>query len=361
MPEDFHWSESDQRYIPNDATSYATRLAMLQPRDTTWHQPDIPDRGSTGGVSLSGLPYGPAADQLVPPFLTPEGVTVLYGPGGVGKGYLAVYFSLQIVRASGKRVTIVDFENHPREWGRRAHAMEYSDDEMEMVRYLSPFSPLWTAPRGTFKEIVETLKTDLDDEQFHADYLVIDSYSTATATEEGLGGLKAAQEFFLALAQLARATLVIAHVAGGGEKWPAKPFGSVFVHNLARETWAVERIGERSDEDSEDENRAPMALELRQRKANSGVRSRPQFLTFSFEEGTVSVSREAPFANTLSDLVSEVLKRSKKSLTVKDLCGALKADFDHPVSGEALRKTLERHRERFRRTEDTPYQWALKA
>ncbi len=31
-------------------------------------------------------------------------------------------------------------------------------------------------------------------------------------------------------------------------KFPDKPFGSVFVHNLARETWAVERY--------EDENEA---------------------------------------------------------------------------------------------------------
>lgn len=362
MPEDFHWSEEEGRYVPNEQVAYATRLAMLQPRESDpWRQSEALDKGGTGGVSLAGLPIGPPEPQLVPPFLTPEGVTVIYGPGGVGKGYVAVYLTLQIVRTSGKRVTIIDFENHPREWGRRAHAMGFDAPEMEMVRYLSPFSPLWTAPRGTFREIVETLKADIDEPEYRADYLVVDSYSTATATEEGLGGLKAAQEFFLALAQLGRAAAVIAHVAGGMEKWPAKPFGSVFVHNLARETWAVEQHGERSDETSEDEDRAPMELELRQRKSNSGQRSKPQFLTFTFADGKVEIGREAPFATSLADMTAMVLNRSKKPLTVKDLCGALKADYDHPVSGEALRKTLERHRERFQRTEDMPYQWAVKA
>jgi len=41
----------------------------------------------------------------------------------------------------------------------------------------------------------------------------------------------------------------VAHVKGDSGKFPDRPFGSVFVHNLARETWAVERLGDEPDTD----------------------------------------------------------------------------------------------------------------
>jgi hypothetical protein len=292
----------------------------------------------------------------VPPFLTPEGVTVIYGPGGVGKGYLALYLSLQLIRHN-QRVTVVDFENHPREWGRRAHALGYDDAELEMAQYLSPFNPMWTMPRGSLADIAETIREELDDPQARTDYVVVDSFTTAASSEEALGGVRAAQEFFIGMARLGRPALVIAHVAGGQEKWPARPFGSVFVHNLARETWAVEQLGEQSNEEVEDEDRGPMTLELRQRKANSGVRAKPQFVTFTFSEGKIEVSMVRPMGRTISDMALSVLSRAPKPMTVKDLARAIKADEDSDVSEDVLRKTLARYPGRFKKTQDAPFKW----
>ena len=317
--------------------------------------PDALEPATAGRTTLAGLPWGAAPPQLVPPFLTPEGVTVLYGPGGVGKGYLALYLVREVVRTN-RRVTILDFENHPREWGRRAHALGFEDVDLAMVDYLAPFSPQWTKPRGSLAEISDTVREELDDPKGRSDYVVVDSFTTGASSENELGGARAAQEFFIGVARLGRPALVIAHVAGGGEKWPAKPFGSVFVHNLARETWAVERTGTPTDaEDTEDG--APMFLELRQRKSNAGTRAKPQFVTFTFEGGKTRVDRGAPLGKTLADLAFGILARATKPMTVAELRSALKADEDRVVSGEALRKTLERARDRFTRSEDIPYKW----
>ena len=326
-------------------------------------QPINPDQIPTvGEETLYDLPFGATPPQLVPPFLTPEGATIIYGPGGVGKGFLGTYFARELVRTN-RRVTIIDFENHPREWARRAHGMGFTDAELTMVNYRAPFGHAWTAPTGSLFEIADQLTTDLDNTEARSDYLIIDSYTTGTTTGDNMGGMAAAQEFFNGLARLKRSALVIAHVAGGQEKWPTRPFGSVFVHNLARETWAVERTNgeEPADEAAEDAEFGPMTLELRNRKANGNLKSPPQFFTFNFEEGVISIDRGSPFNRTLSDMAYGILCRTKKPLTVKELSVALKADEDKTVTDKVLRITLERRRDRFTRTEDTPYKWLSKS
>ena len=51
----------------------------------------------------SDLLHGDPPDQLADPFLTPEGATVLYGKGGVGKGVVACWLMLRLVRAGPPR------------------------------------------------------------------------------------------------------------------------------------------------------------------------------------------------------------------------------------------------------------------
>jgi KaiC/GvpD/RAD55 family RecA-like ATPase len=350
------------------AKEHPLRAYKREKRDE-WHEPnpnghvaidlDLP---TVGDETLRDLPFGPTPPQLVPPFLTPEGATIIYGPGGVGKGFLATYFARELVRIN-RRVTIIDFENHPREWSRRARGMGFTDDELVMVNYRAPFGHAWTVSTGSLAEIVDHLTTDLDNIERRADYLIIDSYTTATTTGDSMGGMAAAQEFFGGLARLKRSALVIAHVAGGQEKWPTRPFGSVFVHNLARETWAVERTnGEEPIEDvSEDVEPGPMTLELRNRKSNGTLKSPPQYFTFNFTDGLIEIDRNSPFGKTLSDMAYGILIRASKPMTIKDLLVALKADEDKSVTDKVLRITLERHRDRFQRTEDTPYKWLSKS
>jgi hypothetical protein len=202
---------------------------------------------TVGRRTLDDLPSGSPPSQLVPPFLSPEGVTILYGLGGEGKGYVSLWLALQLVR-NRQRVTVIDFENHPGEWGRRSRAMGYTAGERRMVDYRAPFADEWTARRGPLGVVADLLREDLDEIGHPFNYLIVDSYTTAASGDDGMGGARAAQEFFNGITRLGRPALVIAHVAGGGDKFPDKPFGSVFVHNLARETWAVARVDENQDD-----------------------------------------------------------------------------------------------------------------
>jgi hypothetical protein len=322
-------------------------------------EPDPPAK-STGRQTLFDLPHGPAPDQLVDPFLTPEGVTILYGPGGVGKGMLSVYFSLLLVRA-GRRVMVVDFESHAGEWGRRARAMGYTDDELRSVHYRAPFGDAWTAKRGSLLRVADLLRADCD--ALGVDYLIVDSYTTATSTGDSMGGAPAAQEFYNGIARIGRPAAVIAHVAGGQGKWPDKPFGSIFVHNLARETWAVEQTNEDDDElfDPSVAGIVPqvMALELRNKKLNVGRRPRPQFLTFSFQiDGTIDVDHQRPqTTKNVRELIEDVLRQASKPMSSANIAKAIAADTGQIVNADTLARKLRQH---FLRSDDAPFVWSIK-
>ena len=326
----------------------AARFTVLHPSDPK----------SVGARTLDDLPSGPPPDQLAEPYLSAEGVTIFYGLGGAGKGYISLYLTLQLVRA-GKRVTVIDFEGHPGEWGRRAHAMGFTKAERQLVNYRAPFGDDWTAKRGALQDVAAILREDLDDPDRKADYLVIDSYTTASATGDSMGGAAAAQEFFNAVAILGRPALVIAHVAGGGDKFPDKPFGSVFVHNLARETWAVAQLG---DSDAEPDDSGTMAIELRNKKANGRAKYAPQFLTFAFDLlGQVRVDNGRPGgAVEVADLIADVLTRSIKPLTTKELAAAIKADTETTVTLKRIHEALTRHVGLFNRTDDVPHRYEIR-
>ena len=135
----------------------------------------------------------------------------------------------------------------------------------------APFAPDWTA---------DTLRLGVT-------YLVVDRYWVATSNGDTMGGEAAAREYFTGLALIGLPTLTIAHVRGDSGKFPDRPFGSVFVHNLARETWAVERLGDdEPDTDQGDPNRRPTGR-TSSRSSFATRSQRPaqvpgQFVTFSF-------------------------------------------------------------------------------
>ncbi len=314
--------------------------------------------------TLIDLPYGPPSPQLVPPFLgqDPDSHTVLFGPGGVGKGVLSSYFALRLVRQK-KRVMVIDYEGHPREWANRARALGLTDAELRMIEYRAPFSDEWTAKRGSLNEVADVLRAQCDD--LAIDYVIIDSYVPATSTGDSMGGAPAAQEYYQGLATIGRPSLTIAHVAGGGTRFPDKPFGSVFVHNLARETWAVEAL-DAEDQEPWDPNVAQhlpqvVALELRNKKMNVGAKPCPQFITFSFfPDGHVEYDTQLPAGHNPRDLAFDILYRSEKPLSLKEIASAIKAESDETIKEATIKKALQRDVTRVTSTNDVPRKWTLK-
>lgn len=301
---------------------------------------------SIGTRTAADLTYGPPPDQFVDPFLTPEGVTCLYGRGGVGKGVTSCWLTVRLVRA-GHIVMIVDFEGHEREWGSRLRGLGLTDVELSRIHYRAPFAADWTAPTGALSKVAELLRVDA--EHIGVTYLVVDSYSVATTNGDLMGGEAAAREFFTAVTTIGRPALVVAHVKGDSERFPARPFGSVFVHNLARETWAVERLGDDEPESDPDLIRfgpAVINLELRNRKSNGRAKASAQFLSFSFfDDGTIEVSTDAPGGRSVADLAAAAL--AEGPLTLAKIAAAIKEDTGEGVKTDTLRKAMLRHPDRF--------------
>jgi hypothetical protein len=179
-----------------------------------------------------------------------------------------------------------------------------------------------------------------------------------------MGGEAAAREYFSGLARIGLPSLTIAHVRGDSGKFPERPFGSVFVHNLARETWAVERIGD-DDPDAIDPDEIRfgpyiVALELRNKKANARPKSAAQFVTFSFfADGTIEVATDGPAGRSVADLAADAL--ADGPLTLPKIAAAIKEDTGQAVSVDTLRNALKRHPRRFEQsTSGRPRTWAVK-
>jgi hypothetical protein len=312
-----------------------------------------------GNRTAADLRHGTPPDQLADPFLTPEGPTVIYARGGTGKGMVACWWTQQLV-AGGHVVMLVDFEGHEREWGSRLRGLGLTDDELRRVHYRAPFSSDWTAPTGSLAAVAGLIRGDA--ERHGVTYLIVDSYSVATSNGDTMGGEQAAREYFSGLARIGLPSATIAHVRGDSGKFPDRPFGSVFVHNLARETWAVERIGDEPEAIYGDEIRfGPyvVALELRNRKSNGRPAARAQFVTFSFHiDGSIEVQTDRPGGRTVADLAADVL--ADGPMTIAKIAAAIREDTGQTFDETTLRKSLTRHPRRFiQSTDSRPRTWSL--
>jgi len=266
----------------------------------------------------------------------------------------------QLVRA-GYVVMVADFEGHEMEWGSRLRGLGLADDELGRIHYRAPFGTDWTAPTGALSAVAGAIRDDAA--RLGVTYLMVDSYSVATSNGDTMGGEAAAREYFSGLARIGLPSLTIAHVRGDSGKFPERPFGSVFVHNLARETWAVERIG---DDDAEtidpDEVRfGPyvVALELRNKKANARPKSPAQFVTFSFfADGSIEVTTDLPAGRSVADLAADAL--ADGPLTLPKIAAAIKEDTGEAVTADTLGRTFRRHPLRFVASGTRPKTWAVR-
>lgn len=322
--------------------------------------PDARLVGTIGTRTAADLRHGIPPDQLAEPFLTAEGPTVIYARGGTGKGLLACWFALRLIR-SGHVVMVIDFEGHEREWGSRLRGLGLTDDELGQIHYRAPFGSDWTAPTGSLSAVADAIRDDAA--RLGVTYLVIDSYSVATSNGDTMGGEAAAREYFSGLARIGLPSLTIAHVRGDSGKFPERPFGSVFVHNLARETWAVERIGDDEPETDPDLIQIGphvVALELRNRKSNARPISAARFVTFSFfADGTIEVATDQPSGRSVADLAADAL--AEGPLTLLKIAAAIKEDTGQVVGENALRSALKRHPRRFEQSvSGRPRTWAVR-
>jgi hypothetical protein len=274
---------------------------------------------------LDALPTGPPPPLLIDR-LDPNGHTVIYGPGGVGKGVVAAWWIVRLVEA-GHVVLIVDYEAHEAEWGRRIGSLG-GPDAMVGVHYVAPLAPEWTRPRGPLWVISPDIRAIA--EVIGATYIVIDSIVPACA---GLDPLKpeAASQYASALQYLARPALSLAHVTKTDDA--RYPFGSVFWHNLARTTWSLASAGKGGSH----------TVVLTHRKHNNYSNLGEFLLTITWRDGMPVEVQEYRYSPVLAEQIGLVLGNG--GLTVPEIITALSDDRDEgaeTVKADSVRKALRR-------------------
>jgi hypothetical protein len=309
-----------------------------------------------GSATANDLPHGDPPDLLLDPWLHPEETTIIYGPGGVGKGITAAWLVQRLVAAKHV-VMVIDFEHHPREWGSRFDGLQMYPHEKDNVHYRAPFGPDWTAKTGTLIEVWDLVREDI--ERLGVTYVVVDSYTPATGDDDRMGGQGAAQQFARAASQIGRPMLVLAHVASTAGRFPDKPFGSIHVRNLvARRQWAVESNGETEAHVPTDPS--VIRLEFRNTKGNDYARAKPRHVSISFWPlGLIEVSEQEEAKPSVEFLIDAVLDQP---MPIPAIRAAIKEDFrenDPPTEG-VIDMTLRRHPEKYAidKTGKRPYPWS---
>lgn len=242
-------------------------------------------------VSVGSQPQREAAPYLVYPAVPLNRATILFGPGGSGKSFLAAGLAVSVSTGTtvvagwtpnrpGK-VLVLDWEADAEEWNDRiAMVARGCGVEAPAIAYRSCVAPLT-------EQVEEVARYVLDN---MIDLVIVDSVGMASpGGREGTDANEATIRLFQAIRVLKTSVLLIDHVSKAGnekESGAGNPYGSIFKVNLARMTWELRR------EDSTEEDGEDGHLLLVNRKANSGPRRAPIGLRIEYGEDTVRFVRE---------------------------------------------------------------------
>jgi hypothetical protein len=239
---------------------------------------------------------------------------ILYGAGGVGKSALALRLSASVftgqsffghtVMHPGGRTLYLDWED---KWTTMIHrvdmvsrGMGYGDNRLPMVLYKG------LRGRGSYErhhaDVMETLDQNRD-----VTLVVIDSTAMAM---QGIPGdmAESAIRFYSLLSEIPVTVLLLDHIASDdvkSEAGTAKPYGSVFKVNSARNMWEAQRTD--------------VGVLLRHRKHNTGPRMDDIDLRVTWNVGSVEYRRlmpQAPYVPLTPGVVS--IRTAMESLGVDD-------------------------------------------
>lgn len=196
----------------------------------------------------------------------------LFGDGGTGKSYLALYWA-GILTRQGVHCVYVDAELDAYE--HRERLWRLFGDDFPPVEYLRLDRALERA--------VDQIRRLVRDKGI--EFAIYDS--VGVLTQGSPDSAEGANGYIRALRQIGIGSLSIAHITKNGEQNDQKPFGSVFFHNGFRSTW----FAEQADPDAAEGQ--PLAVGLWNRKSNLSKRHQPVGLELDFlPNGTIIRRRD---------------------------------------------------------------------
>jgi hypothetical protein len=233
---------------------------------------------------------------IFPPFLVQDGANLLFGDGGTGKTYFCLRLALSLATGkpflgfSPKEVggtLFVDYEDNEKTASYRLSRLCAGPDleldpriAKKHIRYLNPRgAPLYSIVPAV-KKIVEEHNIAL---------VLVDSVASACGSEPEKS--ESASRYYNALKSIGVTSLSIAHVTKSQGAPQDKAFGSVFWHNLARNTWNLQGEEEAQDELAMIAGQKTKQLGLFHRKSNNSSRAFPIAMKLTYADKYVSFEK----------------------------------------------------------------------
>lgn len=285
-------------------------------------------------IDLSNVTPPESSRFRVEPFLLDGRPNLLFGDGGVGKGWIAIWNAV-MVQSGAKDAGFVP------EPGNVGY-LDYESDHWDLadrVRLVSNGLFLGGRAKVLYRYCHQPIADDIQEIQRYVaehniTFLVVDSAAPACGGEPE--NADATIRFFTAIRSLKITALIIAHKTKNGTAH--SPFGSVYWINLPRSVWELQAI------QTAEENK--MEWGLFHRKTNAGKLHRPIGLRGVFTEDTLTM--EQIQVVDVPDLAEHLPLRDR---IVAALMGGARDTHDIAESldanEESVRRTISRHTQQF--------------
>ena len=255
------------------------------------------ERQGSPVVIVGNRPPRPAVPFLLRPLLVDGKATILFGPEGTGKSYLAAAAAVSLRSGkeiipgwspNGRRpVLVLDWEDDEDEWNDRLTRIARGAN-------IPPVDVAYRYGRGPLADDVDEIARIVAAQG--VGLIIVDSVSKAAPPgREGGDPSDTANRLFAALRYIGGTHLLLDHVPKAADKRGAeRPYGSVMKPAWARVTFELART---DDEDNLDIGH----LVLTNRKRNSGARTPPLGFVVDYSNDCVLFRREEPAVELISE------------------------------------------------------------